>query len=84
MPVSTADPAPARAAIDTIRGTLQVARALVDSGRRIDLEGLESGAAAVCAAVAMLPPEDARPLRPALEALLREVNDLTAALGPPA
>ncbi|WP_158292426.1 hypothetical protein [Paracraurococcus ruber] len=66
-----------------MRGTLAVARALVESGRRIDLQGLDAGAAVVCAAVEMLPPEHARPLRPALLALLDEVDGLGAALAPP-
>ncbi|MDO9709347.1 hypothetical protein [Paracraurococcus lichenis] len=71
------------AAIDSLHGTLVVARALAESGRRIDLAGLDAGAAALCAAIAMLPPGQARPLRPALVALLEEVEGLGAALPPP-
>ncbi len=70
-------------AIGSLHGTLQVARALVESGRRIDLGGLDSNAAMVCAAVIALPPAEARALRPALVALLDEVDGLGTALLPP-
>ena len=66
-----------RAAIEAMSGTVTLARALVEGGREVDLEGLDKDANALCAAVMMLDREDARPLRPALEALLRQVNDLT-------
>lgn len=75
-------PAPALAAIDEMRGTLTVARALVESGRQIDLEGLDAGAAVICAAIAMLPTEEARTLRPALLSLLTELDGLSAVLAP--
>jgi hypothetical protein len=66
------------AAIETLGGTVSVARALVEGGRRVDLAGLDRDATALCAAVLTLAREDARSLRPALESLLRQVNDLTA------
>lgn len=75
---------PALAAIDAMHGTLAVARALVQSGRRVDLEGLDTGAAVLCAAIDMLPPEEARPLRPHLVALVAALDELGAALDPPA
>ncbi|MFC7474035.1 hypothetical protein ACFQS7_06705 [Dankookia sp. GCM10030260] len=62
---------------------LAVARALVESGRQVDLTGLDAGTAALCAEIAMLPPETARPMLPALVALLGEVDGLGAALSPP-
>ncbi|MCB4823700.1 hypothetical protein [Roseicella aerolata] len=65
-----------------MHGTLLLARALVESGRQIDLTGLDAGAAALCAAIATLPPESARPLRPALLELLAQVEGLGAALTP--
>ena len=68
--------------IDSMRGTLAVARALVESGRQVDLAGLDAGAAALCAAIAMLPPDSARPMLPALVSLLEEVDGLGAALTP--
>ncbi|WP_241671039.1 hypothetical protein [Dankookia rubra] len=66
-----------------MRGTLLVARALVEAGRQVDLTGLDAGAAALCAAIAMLPVETARPLLPALVALLADVESLGAALASP-
>jgi hypothetical protein len=78
----TRSPASPLAAIESMHGTLVLARAFVESGRRIDLAGLDAAATALCAAVAMLPPADARALRPALVALLEEVDGLRAALSP--
>jgi hypothetical protein len=74
------DPATSRAAIESMRGTLAVARALVESGRQVDLSGLDAGTAALCAAISMLPVEAARPMLPALVALLAEVDSLGDAL----
>jgi len=73
---------PMLAAIESIHGTVAMARALAASGRRIDLTGLDADAAVLCTAVGLLPPDRALPLRPALEALLAEVNDLTRILVP--
>lgn len=73
----------ALAAIGSLHGTLLVARGLVGSGRRVDLAGLDGSAAMICAAVAMLPPEEARALRPALVALLEAVEALGTALPKP-
>jgi hypothetical protein len=71
------------AAIEALHGTVQMAKALVLGGRRIDLAGLDRDAAALCTAVALLPAETSRPLLPALEALVREVEGLAAALPSP-
>lgn len=68
------------AAIAAMDGTLAVARALVESGRRIDLGGLEHEAAALVAAIMTLDAEEARRLRPAVEALRDHVDRLTARL----
>ena len=65
------------AAIEGMGGTVAVARALVEGGRQVDLAGLDRDAAALCAAVMALEAEAARGLRPALEALLRQVDALT-------
>ena len=81
--MASPDPATTLATIDTLRGTLALARALVESGRRVDLTGLDTGTAAVCAAIEMLPPDLARQLRPALVGLLAEVDGLGVALAPP-
>lgn len=68
------------AAIVAFDGTLAVARALVESGRRIELAGLEREAAALCAAIMALDAGEARRLRPALEALRRHVEGLAATM----
>jgi hypothetical protein len=79
---SALDPATAiRAAIEAMDGTLVMARALVEGGRRIDLAGLEQEAGRLCAAVITLDVAEAKPLRPALEALRRQVDGLSASLG---
>ena len=71
-----------RAAIDTLGGTVAVARALVDGGRIIDLSGLERDCAMLCAALMALDVADARRLKPALEELLYQVNRLAAHMEP--
>ena len=75
--------APPRAAIDSLRGTLTMARILVETGRAIDLVGLEQDAASICATVRLLPREEALALRPLLLALLRDVTALAATLPEP-
>jgi hypothetical protein len=82
-PARSAAPTPTEAvgaAIAALDGTLAVARALVEGGRRIDLEGLEQEAAALCAAVMALGTEEARRMRPALEALRTHVDGLAATM----
>jgi hypothetical protein len=69
-----------RTAIDSLGGTLAVARALVEGGRRVDLAGLEGDCAALCMALMTLRPPEARRLLPALEDLLLQVNRLAADL----
>ncbi len=69
-----------RAAIEAMDGTVAVARALVEGGRRVDLAGLDREATSLCAAVMALETVQARSLRPALEALLRQVDGLRAVL----
>lgn len=71
------------AAIEALHGTILMARALVSTGRQIDLAGLDAEAAGLCTAVSQLPRTAAQPLRPALEALAREVDGLAAVLPPP-
>ena len=68
------------AAIASFDGTIAVAQALVTSGRRIDLSGLEQEAATLVAALMALDAEEARRLRPALEALRGHVDALAARL----
>jgi hypothetical protein len=66
----------ALANIEGLRGTLALARALVEGGREVDLAGLENDAAAICAALDKLPGHAARDMRPAMIALMREVEAL--------
>ena len=68
------------AAIASFDGTIAVAQALVESGRRIDLTGLEQEAAVLVAALMALDAEEARRLRPALETLRAHVDGLAAKL----
>ncbi len=70
----------ALAAIDSLRGTVTMARVLVQSGREVDLAGLDAEAATLCAQVAKLPNATGQRLRPSLEALVREVEGLAATL----
>jgi hypothetical protein len=71
------------AAIEALHDTVVMARALAANGRSIDLAGLDTEAATLCATVSQLPRHRARQLRPALEALAQEVASLAAALPPP-
>lgn len=68
------------AAIEGLGGTVALARALAEGGRSIDLAGLDRDATALCAAVMALEQDAARALRPALEALLRQVEGLNTEL----
>ncbi len=62
--------------IETMRATVAMARALVAGGREVDLAGLEHDAAAICLALDGLPTHSARAMRPAMLALMREVEAL--------
>jgi len=77
MPNAATHAEAVRAAIEALGGTVTVAKALVEGGRRIDLAGLDRDATALCAAVLTLATDDARALRPALETLLRQVEGLS-------
>jgi hypothetical protein len=68
------------AAIASLDGTLSLARALVEGGRRIDLAGLERETTSLCAAVMALRVEEAKRLRPALLSLRSQVDGLAARL----
>jgi hypothetical protein len=72
-----------RAAIEGMGGTIAIAQALVMGGRQVDLEGLDRDGAALCTAVMMLERQDGRLLIPALEALVRQLHDLTEAIPAP-
>lgn len=68
------------AAIESLHGTLSMARALVVSGREIDLAGLDREAARLCAAVACLPGNSGQALLGPLHALARELDLLTGCM----
>jgi hypothetical protein len=69
-----------RAAIEALGTTVALAAALAEAGRRLDLAGLDQEAASVCAAAVALQPGEGRSLRPALEEVLRRLDQLQAAL----
>lgn len=62
--------------VETMTSTVCVARALVMAGCRIDLEGLDQEIGDLCAEAVALPRAEGQSIRPALEALLREVDQL--------
>lgn len=68
------------AAVQSLANTLAVARALVTSGRAVELDGLEKEAARLAAALACLEEGSAPLLRPALDDCLRELERLDLAL----
>ena len=71
------------AAIESLHGTLSMARALVVSGRAIDLAGLDREAARLCAAVACLPGDSGQALLASLHALMRELDLLVGCMPRP-
>jgi hypothetical protein len=81
QPNSTFEITATMAAIESLQGTLSMARALVVSGRTIDLAGLDREAARLCTAVACLPGDSGKALLASLHALTREI-DLLAVVMP--
>jgi hypothetical protein len=68
------------AAIESMQGTLALARALVEAGRAVDLAGLDREAARLCAALACLPEGAGARLRAPLHGLTQELDRLSATL----
>lgn len=68
---------------DAITRTVRIARTLIESGRLVDLSGLERGVGLFCAKALDLPPELGRTVRPRLLALQADLDLLAAALHPP-
>ncbi|MGC8475935.1 MAG: hypothetical protein ACP5NP_06250 [Acetobacteraceae bacterium] len=66
-----------------LAGTLALARALAESGRRIDLAGLDSQVGLLCARALDLAPEEGRAVRVALIGLRAELDALAASLSRP-
>jgi hypothetical protein len=60
--------------------TLRIARAFLESGRSVDLTGLNGHIGLVCAQALDLPPDQGRTLRPQLVQLLEETDRLARAL----
>ena len=65
-----------------VRTLLLLARGMAAAGRRVDLAGLEHMVGRLCARSLDLPAEEARRMRPALAALLVEIDALNAAMAP--
>ena len=80
MDAATLELAATRAALDSLHGTLAIARALVLAGREVDLAGLDGDAGRLCAAIACLPPGSAAAFRLPLLELTAELDGLRAAL----
>ncbi|WP_114375051.1 hypothetical protein [Elioraea thermophila] len=66
--------------VETMRSTVSVARALVDAGVAIDLEGLDREVSDLCADAVSLPRRLGRDLVAPLARLLDEVAALESAL----
>jgi hypothetical protein len=84
---ASVSPLAATAALaDGVFSTLRMARALAQSGRRIDLDGLDRLGGLLCAKSLDLSPEDGRRMRGTLVEMLKDVDALTLALraAPPA
>ncbi|MEI6162276.1 MAG: hypothetical protein WCP77_20780 [Roseococcus sp.] len=79
-PRSEIEIAATMAAIESLQGTLTMARALVMAGRRVDLAGLDREAARLCAAVACLPGDSGQALLGSLAGLAYEIDLLTGCL----
>ncbi len=65
---------------DGLAKTLRIAKALLQSGRTIDLMGLEMMIGLLCARALDLPPEHGRAVRPELMTLRNETDALIALL----
>lgn len=66
-----------------LTGTLALARALAETGQRIDLTGLDSQVGLLCARALDLDPEDGRAARVGLIGLRAELDALAASLSRP-
>lgn len=63
-----------------VQRTVAIARALAGSGRPVDLAGLDGAVGLLCAKTLDLPPDQGRLARPALAAILAELDQLGEAL----
>ena len=62
--------------IAKLASLIATARRLLAGGTGVELSALEEKVAALCAALTALPPDEARPLVPALERLLGSLDRL--------
>ena len=69
-----------RALAEQVRRTVAIARALAASGRPVDLAGLDGTVGLLCAKTLDLPPDGGRLARPALAAILAELDQLGTTL----
>ena len=60
--------------------TMGIARALAQSGRTLDLTGIDNGIGVLCAQALDLPLQDGRALLPVLRDVLGQVDALTTTL----
>lgn len=70
----------ARMMADQVAGTLHLAVALAETGRRIDLTGLERVVGQLCARVVDLDPTQGRDFLPRLEAMVGQLDALQSRL----
>jgi hypothetical protein len=78
MPCAASRQPAAEQAAEAVANMLRLARGMVQSGRRVELEGLDQMVGRLCARCLDLPPEEGRALRPHLAALLVEIDALNA------
>lgn len=69
--------------VEGARMMLGITAALIDSGRRVDLAGLDDEFSRLCTGILALPLAEGGRLRPQLETLRDQLNHLHAALPPP-
>lgn len=69
--------------IEGARMMLSITAALLGSGRRVDLTGLDDEFGRLCAGTLALPLHEGRRLRPMLDALRMQLDQLHASLPPP-
>jgi hypothetical protein len=72
-----------RGLAEELRKTTDLARALAESGRAIDLTGLEHDVGLLCAKSLDLPPDEGRRVRPRLIALSGAMEALSRVLATP-
>lgn len=69
--------------VESVRMMLGITAALIDSGRRVDLAGLDDECSRLCTGILALPLAEGGRLRPQLETLRDQLDHLHASLPPP-